>query len=278
MNDYLSQHASQVLLGGNATDGRRCTATSKSTGERCGRSSAVGQFVCDRHGAKSPWSIQAGKERLLMLAEPALEALYRALRVAPPCETCGRSDADRDPVTIRAAQLVLDRCGFGPQSTVQVVAPDNRFSDMTLTDIEEYLEHQLLIVHEMREAEGRQLPGVTVNASAPVVDADIVENDAPADVDPPIHNAAVQFPDGKQADDARTSLLPLREVTRTDAKPLSPKVLALQRQIARAERRQARLARETEQLRQESLDVENVAHSANLPVPQLVPETVEGVK
>jgi hypothetical protein len=52
MHEFLSDHARAVLL-----PDRRCTATSRSTGERCGRSAALGQFVCDKHGAKAPWSI-----------------------------------------------------------------------------------------------------------------------------------------------------------------------------------------------------------------------------
>jgi len=114
MDEFLSPHARTVLLGD-----RRCTATNRD-GTRCGRASALGQFVCDKHGAKTPASLQAGRERLLMLAEPALDALLRALKTGPPCEHCGRSDADRDPVVVRAAQIVLDRAGFGPSATMHV--------------------------------------------------------------------------------------------------------------------------------------------------------------
>jgi hypothetical protein len=63
---------------------------------------------------------KAARERLLAMVDPALDALLRILRVAPPCEHCGRSDADRDPVVLRAAQLVLDRTGFHPSVDVQV--------------------------------------------------------------------------------------------------------------------------------------------------------------
>jgi hypothetical protein len=37
---------------------------------------------------------------------------------------CGRSDSDRDPGTIRAAHLVLDRAGFGPQAHLTVESTD----------------------------------------------------------------------------------------------------------------------------------------------------------
>ena len=93
-----SPHARSVLLGD-----RQCTTMNRE-GNRCGRASALGQFVCDLHGAKSPLSIQAGKERMATLVEPALEVLYRATCNAPPCEVCGRSDADRDPTAVHAGR------------------------------------------------------------------------------------------------------------------------------------------------------------------------------
>ena len=73
-------------------------------------------------------------ERMALLLEPAMEVLFRATRNAEPCPHCGRSDADRDPVAVRAAMAILDRCGFGPtaklsleQTALQVVItlPEN---------------------------------------------------------------------------------------------------------------------------------------------------------
>jgi hypothetical protein len=119
MDKFLSPSARPMFFGD-----RRCTAQSKGTGDRCQRSAAIGQFVCDKHGAKTPEAIRVGKERLLMLLEPALGALYRALQTAPPCPACGRSDSDRDPTTVRAAQLVLDRCGFGPTANMNVLVTE----------------------------------------------------------------------------------------------------------------------------------------------------------
>jgi riboflavin biosynthesis pyrimidine reductase len=78
----------------------------------------VAQFVCALHGGKTPLAQQAAREFLDGLREPALEVLYRATRNAPPCEHCGRSDADRDPVAVRAAVEILNRTGFGPHATI----------------------------------------------------------------------------------------------------------------------------------------------------------------
>ena len=100
---------------------RQCTATAKGTGERCTRSAILGGFVCPMHGGKVPSVMKTARERLLAMSEPAVDALFRVLRPhGPPCEVCGRSDADRDPVVVRAAQIVLDRTGFGPTQHLTV--------------------------------------------------------------------------------------------------------------------------------------------------------------
>lgn len=154
MHEFLSDHARSVLL-----PDRRCTATSRSTGVRCGRASALGQFVCDKHGAKAPLSIQAAKERMAILVEPAMEVLYRATRSAPPCATCGRSDADRDPTAVRAAQIILDRTGHHPTLTLEAVPAPNPYRDLTTDQLVEKLEVMLAEARNMRDAElQRSLP------------------------------------------------------------------------------------------------------------------------
>ncbi|HXG90537.1 MAG TPA: hypothetical protein VNJ02_19605 [Vicinamibacterales bacterium] len=115
-DDVIGQPAREAL--GDTT--RRCTATSKGTGTRCGSPPIPGGFVCRFHGGAVPAVRKSARERLLAMVDPALDALLRFLRTAPPCEHCGRSDADRDPVVLRAAQLVLDRTGFSPALAVTV--------------------------------------------------------------------------------------------------------------------------------------------------------------
>ena len=102
---------------------RQCTGVSKTTGERCGRAPIPGGTVCRLHGGNAPQVLRAARDRLLALVDPAMDALLRALQTGPRCDACGRSDADRDPVTLKAAQLVLDRAGFHPTLAVQAVAP-----------------------------------------------------------------------------------------------------------------------------------------------------------
>jgi hypothetical protein len=118
MNDVITRELREAL----GDTGRQCTATNRA-GERCGRAPVPGCVVCSLHGGKVPAVQKAGRERLLAMVEPALDALLRFLRTAPPCEHCGRSDADRDPLVLRAAQIVLDRTGMHPKVDVQVQPP-----------------------------------------------------------------------------------------------------------------------------------------------------------
>ena len=54
------------------------------------------------HGGKAPQVEMSARERLAALAEPAIDALKRAL------------DDEDIRATLRAAQLILDRTGFHP--------------------------------------------------------------------------------------------------------------------------------------------------------------------
>lgn len=102
---------------------RQCTATNRD-GVRCGRWAVLGAYVCASHGGGAPQVMHAAKRRLQALVDPAMEALLRALETAPPCSACGRSDSDRDPNVLKAAQLVLDRVGFHPTVALDVARSD----------------------------------------------------------------------------------------------------------------------------------------------------------
>jgi hypothetical protein len=74
------------------------------------------------------------------MADPAFDALSRVLKShGPPCTACGRSDGDRDPNVIRAAQIVLDRCGFSPAMKIEVTTP-NEFVDLSLAELTDQAE------------------------------------------------------------------------------------------------------------------------------------------
>ncbi len=98
---------------------RQCTATNRD-GERCRRTPIRGGYVCRYHGGLAPAVASSARARLLVGVDFAIDYLLNMLEPREPCPTCGRSDVDRDPVVLRAAQLVLDRSGFGPGVKVEV--------------------------------------------------------------------------------------------------------------------------------------------------------------
>lgn len=51
-------------------DGERCTATAKTTGERCKLSRKPGQEVCGRHGGEAPQAKKKALERLREAIDP----------------------------------------------------------------------------------------------------------------------------------------------------------------------------------------------------------------
>ena len=185
---------------------RQCTATNRA-GERCQRQPIPGGEVCVMHGGRAPQVQQSAKMRLLAGADLAIDYLLNLLVPKPPCPTCGRSDADRDPVVVRACQLVLDRSGFHPTLALEQAAPpDNPCADMTEDELIERLEKLLESAKATRDFHrehdiARMLP-VHAGAIDAVVDEgfEVPEDDAePAatsDTPPPIQEPGVQNPSG----------------------------------------------------------------------------------
>jgi hypothetical protein len=98
----------------------RCTAhRTKPPKDRCKRSAVRGSTVCVKHGAGAPQVRRAAQLRMLALIDPAISGLARALRVRGQCAVCGRSD-DMDLV-VKAARIALDRTGFGPSSSLELM-------------------------------------------------------------------------------------------------------------------------------------------------------------
>jgi len=167
--------------------------------------------VCDIHGGKIPAVRQSARERLLAMVDPALDALLRALQTGPPCEHCGRSDADRDPVVLRAAQLVLDRAGFHPTIAVAAQSSGPDLSHLTLSELADRAERIAHMARESANAEAaRLLPEATEGFIVPedgelgqTVDADstqVLEQEhvtAPLPVcDPRVQNGGQRVHDG----------------------------------------------------------------------------------
>lgn len=88
-------------------DERRCTATSKGTGERCGQWTAgLGITVCHYHGGGAPQVKAAAMKRILEMVDPALYRLRKLI-----------DEGNTDDVRLRAARDVLDRAGLGEQQS-----------------------------------------------------------------------------------------------------------------------------------------------------------------
>ena len=110
---------------------RRCTAI-KSNGEPCGAYAIIGGFVCNGHGGRAPQVIQAARERLAFLADPALEVLFGIMY----------DEFAEDNTRLNAAKAVLDRIGIGPHSKVEVEAtttPDEDLEAMSPSQLRDHL-------------------------------------------------------------------------------------------------------------------------------------------
>jgi len=167
------------------------------------------------HGGGIPAVRKSARERLLAMVDPAFDALLRALGSGgPPCALCGRADSDRDPVVIRAAQIVLDRAGFHPSITVQHVEPANKYADLTVDELIAHLEAMLEQARAMRDAEQRALPEAAVDVDAYVVPDD---DDAPDAIqNPGVH---FQLRNGPKTREPRISLANLEDFQMIDDLP-----------------------------------------------------------
>ncbi len=63
-------------------------------------------------------SLTTAKRRLQRLADPAVRVFEGILNSIAPCPLCGSGNY-RDPIALRAAELVLDRIGMGPTLKIE---------------------------------------------------------------------------------------------------------------------------------------------------------------
>jgi hypothetical protein len=188
---------------------RQCTATARG-GTRCRRQPIPGGSVCIMHGGGAEQVQKSAKARLLAGADLAIDYLLNLLTPKPPCVACGRCDADRDPVVVRACQLVLDRSGFHPTLTIEQAPPLDVYEDLTVDEVIEKLEGMLAGAIAMRDEErAKSLPeatdGVLIGDDAFILpdDDETEDSQSPGDrqsevdaqsPEPAIHAHAEQIP------------------------------------------------------------------------------------
>ena len=100
---------------------RACRAHTKhgpNAGKACGAQVRIGSLLCPKHGGNHPAHKEKARERMADMVMPFLSELRRV--VLDP-------DTD-DSVKVRGIQVLLDRTGYGPGSTLTV--QDSRFDAM----------------------------------------------------------------------------------------------------------------------------------------------------
>ncbi len=92
-------------------DGVLCTATAKSTGNRCGNPPLPGGKICRFHGGKAPQVLAASARNILeSLVGPALTKMREIL-----------NDVSTPPaVRLAAIRDILDRTGYKPAEQIEI--------------------------------------------------------------------------------------------------------------------------------------------------------------
>ena len=104
----------------------RCTATAKSTGERCKKDAITGGTVCHQHGGAAPQVRRKAQERLDRMADDVtadmqanIEDLLELYEAAGPDEKVEIMKELR-----HLWKLILDRTGHGPTEKREVTGDD----------------------------------------------------------------------------------------------------------------------------------------------------------
>lgn len=97
--------------------------THEENGKRCGGIAVNGTDVCTMHGASTPVSKAMLRQKLLEMVEPAFKTLNEAMAIADYA------------TAVRAAQIILDRAGFGPKATLSLEEERPDFSKMSKAEL-----------------------------------------------------------------------------------------------------------------------------------------------
>ena len=96
-------------------DSRRCTATAKSTGERCKRAAVKGGNVCSMHGGKAPQVERKAQERLDRMADSTTADMQSIIKDL--ADLYQHADPEDRPEIAKELRknwtAILDRTGHG---------------------------------------------------------------------------------------------------------------------------------------------------------------------
>lgn len=108
-------------------ESRQCTATAKSTGERCERAAIKGGNVCHVHGGAAKQVKKKAQERLDEMADSTTATIQAQINDLEK-EYEGAEDPE-DKLAImsemrRLWKIILDRTGHGPSEKREVTGED----------------------------------------------------------------------------------------------------------------------------------------------------------
>jgi len=112
-------------------DGVSCTATAKSTSQRCGNPPLPGGKVCKFHGGKAPQVLAASARNILeSLVGPALTKMREILH----------DESTPPAVRLAAVRDILDRTGFKPIEQVEITVEqaESRLDEELATLVEQF--------------------------------------------------------------------------------------------------------------------------------------------
>jgi hypothetical protein len=106
---------------------RRCTATAKSTGERCQRPAIKGGDVCYQHGGAAPQVQEKAQERLDKMADSTTATVQ--IQIEDLEQEYEDADDPEDKLAImsemrRLWKIILDRTGHHPKETRELTNED----------------------------------------------------------------------------------------------------------------------------------------------------------
>lgn len=114
----------------------RCTATAKSTGERCQKDAIKGGTVCHLHGGSAPQVKAKAQERLDRMAD---EVTADVAEILSDLKAMYDEADDDEKLAIQGAiqshwRIILDRTGHGPTEKRQLTGNDGGPIELTLNE------------------------------------------------------------------------------------------------------------------------------------------------